>query len=190
MSSIPLIRSAPDRNMSLSPMKLERKPERWLCLATSFAMALGISTRDFCMIAGHDGSKIAFPDLPDPLCRRGFHIMEAVFVAIKMSKSVTPVQLLPVIRSTPIPGINGTTDLVALYNHTDLPAGEENNWRFFEQLIATRTGVIECRTSKGSGHAVAFQFDQIFDPDGRTFPYSREDCESRGLFTHCLWIVN
>ncbi len=177
-------------NTMRASMKLERKPESWLCLATSFAMALGISTEVFCDIAGHDGGEIVFPDLPDPLCRRGFHIMEAIFVAMRCGASVTPVQLMPVIRSTPIAGAETAKETVVNYHFNVTSDPTENNWRYFQDFIAAHTGVIECSTPRGRQHAVAFQFDHIFDPDGRSFPYSREGCENRGLFTTCLWIVN
>lgn len=170
-------------------LTLQSKPESWLCLATSFAMALGITTNEFCDIAGHDGGDIVNPDLPDPWCRRGFHIMEAVFVALHCGYAATPVQVMPVIASTPVPGTSNKEVIVA-YNHRDTGDGIEDNWRFFQQFIATRKGVIECRTQRGNHHAVAFQADMIFDPDGREFNYSREACESRGLFTHCLWLID
>lgn len=172
----------------MRPMTLQLKPHKWMCLATSFAMALGIPVRRFCEIAGHDGSDVVFPDLPDPLCRRGFHIMEAIFVARRLSFAVTPVELFPMIGSTPMAG--PTTEIVVPYNHPGTGNCQEDNWRYFQDLISMSTGVIECTTRQNRRHAVAFQFDHIFDPDGRTFDYSREDCEARGLFTTCLWLIS
>lgn len=171
-------------------MTLQLKPHRWMCLATSFAMALGIPVSRFCEIAGHDGSDIVFPDLPDPLCRRGFHIMEAIFVARRLAFAVTPVQLFPMISATPMAGVKPAMDVIVPYNQPTTGDSAENNWRYFQDLISMSTGVIECTTRQNRQHAVAFQFDHIFDPDGRTFDYSREDCEARGLFTTCLWLIS
>jgi hypothetical protein len=172
-------------------MKLEIKPNQWSCLATSFSMALGIPTSVFYEIAGHDGGKILWGWLPEPQCRRGFHISEAVFVAMMANHSATPFELFPVIgpsRSSEMPKWMGPSDHKVLYGNYAL-ASDETNWSIFEGLIHNHTGVIEARTRSGNWHAVAFEKGNIFDPDGREYPYTREGCQARGLFTTRLWRV-
>jgi hypothetical protein len=162
-------------------MHLEVKPNRWDCLATSFAMALNITTDEFHRLAGHDGSEILFPLRPEPQCRRGFHIQEAVNVARKLKYTATPFQLFPQLTSgydTPL--------LIRYDNDPHL----HHNWDLFKEILAQGRGVIECETSTNNNHAVAFENNYILDPDGGfVFPYSREACESRGLYTRCLWQI-
>ena len=68
---------------------------KWSCLAESAAMALGISYEELIEAVGHNGSTIIFPELPDPGCRRGFHMQEIIDVAIKKGFAVTPIEPLP-----------------------------------------------------------------------------------------------
>ncbi len=145
-------------------------------------MALNITTAEFHALAGHEGNEIAFPDLPEPRCRRGFHVSEACLVALKCGYSATPIELQPRIA----PGIAGDPG----HRWVDVLYGKnaDANWNYFQALLLCR-GVIECRTLQGNWHAVAYYQGRIFDPDGREFDYSREQCESRGLFTTRLWSI-
>lgn len=162
-------------------MLLQLKPHSWSCLATSFAMALDIPVRLFELMAGHDGSEIMFPELSEPLCRRGFHVSEATLIAMRLGYSATPLELFPQIAASAGPSVKPV-----YYGQT---ATEEFNWTIFEATIISFSGVIEARTKSPCWHAVAFDKGQIFDPDGRQFAYSREDCARRGLFTTRLWRV-
>lgn len=161
-------------------MKLEIKPNRWSCLATSFAMALDITTARFEELAGHNGGEIVFHELPEPRRRRGFHTCEAVRVAMILGYSASPIELMPQIAGPPLPQL-----VRCFYDGRD----ESCNWNLFSELIAYTRGVIECMTRAGNFHAVAYEKGRIFDPDGREFDYSREACESRGLFTTRLWRI-
>lgn len=160
-------------------MKLERKPNQWSCLATSFAMALDITTARFEELASHDGSAIVFPALPEPQCRRGYHVCEAVRVVMMLGHAATPVELMPQI------GSKSGDSIRCYYDARD----EDFNWTYFHALILYTRGVIECMTRSGNFHAVAYEKGRIFDPDGREFDYSREACESRGLYTTRLWRI-
>jgi hypothetical protein len=149
-------------------------------------MALDISTDTFHELAGHNGSQVIFPKLPEPQCRRGFHIVEAVIIAMSQGFSCTPVELMPLIASSPLPGYERGTFPVFL----GPDATEETNWTIFTSLIRGSQGVIECRiANNGSYHAIAFEDGVIFDPEGQTFDYSREACEKRGLYTQRLWQI-
>lgn len=41
---------------------------------------------------GHDGSEIVWPDLKEPLCRRGFHVQELVDVALKFGVALVEIE--------------------------------------------------------------------------------------------------
>jgi hypothetical protein len=167
-------------------MELITKPHPWSCLAASFAMALGITVEKFHELAGHDGSEKVWPELPEPLCRRGFHLNEAIFVAMNLHHSATPFELFPMIQATPMAPYHGT-EQIAVFHPPKF--SETHNWELFCFYIDHFRGVIECRTRNGNWHAVAFERGVIYDPDGRHFGYSREACEARGLFTTRLWKV-
>ncbi len=142
-------------------------------------MALGITTEEFYLLAGHNGGEIVFPELTEPYRRRGFHVSEAVMVALRHCCTASPVELEPRIAS------NGDLDRTVAVRYSRVC---NDNWAAFTTLIQSFQGVIECRTYRG-WHAVAFDTGRIYDPDGREFDYSREACESRGLYTTRLWIV-
>ena len=153
-------------------MRLQQPPVRGTCLPTSFAMAMDVSVIDVLNALGHDGSEIVWPNLPEPTCRRGFHIQELIRLAMQWGWSVTPVELAPVL---------GCADGRSFQVYPD-----DECWAFFEQVIRTSQGVIEghglrCR------HAVAYDNGRIFDPDSGGYDYSREACQSRCFYPTHLW---
>jgi hypothetical protein len=151
-------------------MRLQIKPQRHLCLPTSFAMALDIPVAALLDEVGHDGSEIVFPDLPEPSCRRGFHVQELIDVALRRRFAVTPVELFPVLAHTDT-------------RHRTLRL---DNWWRFESVLRNSRGVLD-GTGCHCGHAVAYDHGHIFDPDGRDYDYSRGACEARNFFTRCAW---
>lgn len=161
----------------------QKKPCRWGCLATSFAMAMDIPVEQFFRIAGHDGGEIIFPGLPEPQRRRGFHIYEAVWVAIQLGYSATPLELLPVIIPSRL--AVGTTSTAIAYT----PFGVEENHSVFASLIASSRGVLEGMTARENWHAVAYDAGIILDPDGPVYSYTKDECEKRGFYHSRLWQV-
>jgi len=157
-------------------MRLLRKPERWMCLPASFAMVLDLSLGDIFAEIGHDGSAIKFPLLPEPVCRRGFHPQELIDVCLAHSCAATRIELAPCLM--PTPGNSGWPVL---------PDGVD--WRRFQRTIDLTRGVIE-GVGRRCGHAVAYEFGRIFDPDGREYDYSREACERRSFYTQHLWRID
>ncbi len=157
-------------------VKLQVKRERWQCAVTAFAMALGVPVMDLMERLGHDGGEIIFPDLPEPANRRSHNIYELIQVATDLGYAVTPVPLRPAI----VPAGN-------LQRQVLIDADEEN-WGRFTRHLLTSSGVIECQGPR-CYHLLAYDRGYIFDPDGFEFPYSREACEQRGLYTYCLWRV-
>ena len=150
------------------------KARSWECMSYSFCMALGMTPAEFYATIGHNGSDIIFPGLPDPMCRRGVHVNECVHVALWLGYSVTPFQLVPVIAAN-----NGRRTFVM-----DPLLGPFDHW------INTTRGVLE-GDSHSCRHAVAYDRGMIYDPDGgEPYPWSIQECESRGFYGKQLWIVN
>lgn len=165
-------------------MKLQRKPNRWSCIATAFAMALDIPVAEVFRIVGHDGSEVVFPELPEPIGRRGLHLQECLDVCRQRGFAATPVELFPMIRPTLMPGHKPGPDVVVRFGQTD-----DANWQRFTQLIRTTSGVIE-GIGRRSMHAVAYRQGQIFDPEGDQYDYSRTACEERDFFTRTAWRID
>lgn len=159
-------------------MKTVIKPNRWSCLPASFAMAIGVAFDDIISYIGHDGGQIVAPGYVEPLNRRGFHIQECVWAAVSLGNAVTPVELEP--------GLKTPNGVVLRVHHL---GSVDNNWDRFKSLLNTTRGVVE-GVMRGTRHACAYENGVIVNPDnGESFPYSRENCEHRGFFTQCLWIV-
>lgn len=125
--------------------KLIKQPNKWSCTACAFAMACGVRLEEFIKQVGHDGSEVLFPDLPEPLCRRGFATPECIRVCLNWGLTVTPIDFKP--RCTP-DGKNYHT-----LNHTN----------FANQMMGRFQGVIQgmgCRNY----HTVGWDGTQIYDP--------------------------
>ena len=158
-------------------MKLQLQLERWQCAVTAFAMALDVPVTDLIRDVGHDGGSIIFPDLPEPGNRHGHSIYELIWAAVNLGYAVTPIPLHP--------GIKPASDPTREFSI----GTDTGNWRRFQNHIHGSVGVIECYGPKGH-HVVAYDHGRIFDPRGYEFPYLREACEEKNLYTYCLWRVD
>ena len=143
----------------------------------AFAMALDMPVGDLLAAIGHDGSEIVFPSLPEPLCRRCFHIQELIQVALSRRLAVTPVELFPTLQPTDA----GPFHKTVLY--------PDNNWRRFEAVVQTSRGVIH-GTGARLGHTVAYDHGRIYDPRGPVYDYSRLACEAHQFYTRCAWRID
>jgi len=152
-------------------MILQRKPSRWSCLPVSFAMALDIPVEALFKELGHDGSLIMWPDLPEPACRRGFHIQEMIEIALRRGYAVTPFELCPVLESG---GHQYAFDA---------------RWSAFANVIDTSIGILEGQGIR-TRHAVAYYYGQIFDPDCGVYVYSKAACEGRLFYANCAWRID
>ena len=151
----------------------QHRPEPWMCMPLAFATVLEIPVADLLTEIGHDGSKIVFPNLPEPACRQGFHIQELIHVALRRGLAVTPVELYPV---------SGSAD--ARQTQTILyPDGNANR---FAAVLASSRGVID-GTGLRFGHMVAYDHGRIIDPKGHEYGYSRIACEAHQFYTRCAW---
>lgn len=142
-------------------------------------MALKISVEYAVSLIGHDGGEIIFPELQEPICRRGFHTQELIELAMSFGESPTPFQMFPSTRSE-----------CGQYEYT-LHTGSQCDKRreLFSKLIHRTQGVLEGR-GHVCHHAVAYDTGKILDPDGREYPYSIENCEAQGFYGKQLWIFN
>ncbi len=70
-------------------------PNRWSCLACSFAQALGVTLEEIIEFVGHDGSQIINPLAPEPFCRKSFHPQEMIDFCLSLGKGVTEIQKFP-----------------------------------------------------------------------------------------------
>ena len=77
-------------------MIILEKKNPWGCLETAFAMVMEMPLDQIYTLIGHDGSEIV-NDLPEPSCRRGFHIQELITAAILSGFTVTEIEAFPVL---------------------------------------------------------------------------------------------
>lgn len=136
-------------------------------------MALDVPVTAFFDLVGHNGGDIVNDSLPDPLCRAGIHVQEAISASWKLGYTATPIELFPVAKPLP----ESPSRIIEFC---------DGNWKRFVKHIRGGRGVIECH-GRYCGHAVAFDKGRIYDPDGGEFDYSQEACEKRNLITHRLW---
>jgi hypothetical protein len=117
-------------------------------------MAVDLPVAEFIAHIGHDGSEIVLPGEPDPICRAGFHPQEAVEVAWEAGFTSTPFEFAP----------------KAINRLGDQPRRVFTKTNVIWLLGAT--GVLECVTRYGTGHAVCFDDEHILDPDGHEYPFA------------------
>ena len=77
-------------------MQLQKQPNKWSCLPTSFAIVLNCPVQEIFDYLGHDGSEIIWPENKDPFNRRAFHIQEMIdFAYFEKDFYVTPFEFYP-----------------------------------------------------------------------------------------------
>lgn len=150
-------------------MRQQQSPNAWSCLPTAFAVSVGCSVYDLIEHVGHTGSELTWPNLPEPMCRRGFHIQELIVVLHATGYSVTPIERYSQIA----PDVNVPPQII-------------DNRQRFEQVVNTTRGVITGHTHR-CGHAVAYDHGHILDPRGSS--YRLDDCEANDFTPICTWIT-
>lgn len=116
-------------------------------------MALGTPVKVLINIVGHDGSEIIWPDLPEPLRRRGHHVQEMIYAAYQLGFAVTPFEAFPVSL-----GKAGTDQFVVPM----IPQADER----MPRIMTGNTGVVTGENPKRRPHAVAWDGHKILDPGG------------------------
>lgn len=129
-----------------------KQPNRWSCLPTAFAIAMDIPIQRMFDLIGHDGSEIVWPELPEPLRRRAFHITECIATAYRLGYSVTEFEIKPLLA----PDDNHVLPIQIAFN--------------FREYLCTRRGVAYgYPRGKMLRHAIAFGWNTAFDPNGTTY---------------------
>jgi hypothetical protein len=146
-------------------MKLQKQPNKWSCLVTSFAMVLDIAVETAMIMIGHNGSEVIFPLEADPKKRRSFHIQEMVDLCYNLGKCVIPIEGLPVY------GIKyeDPRHLLIIEKAIDR----------VDKYLSKEDGVLTGIVIKDDGskrHAVAWNHKEamIYDPNGIVHPLSTE----------------
>lgn len=132
-------------------MKLQRQPNSWSCLPTSLAIVLDIPVAEIFEEIGHDGSEKVWPNLPEPFCRRCFHLQEIVEVAY--NNGFLSVLVEPIPQSCPPMDVQPYTLLG------------------FEELVlakmAKHKGILMGTVkTNNQGHAIAWDGKRCYDPGG------------------------
>lgn len=146
-----------------SIMELLIQPNRWSCVLTSFAMATDISEQELIKALRHNGSERIFPDLPEPLCRRGFDPREFVFPLFVRGINVVQV------------------DAYLIRSFGDQTYSKDNRTEMF-LLMTKNKGVLTGVTKNNKYHTVAWNGSEIYDPNGTIY--------GLGLFSvDCFYLV-
>lgn len=155
-------------------MKLQTKPNRWSCYPTAWAMAIGIPVDELIKEIGHDGGEIIWPEYCPPANRRGFHSQEMIRVALRHRYAPVPIELYPVLSPNK-----------SASEYIPVEMKQFTSQEYFNGIVNSNTGVIECLTDKGHNHAVAFENGMIFDPEGELYLYKL--LKNHGLHPLRLW---
>ncbi len=131
-------------------MKEQAQPNGWSCLPTSFAMVLEVDVKDIFGWLDHDGSEIIWPELPEPLCRRAFHIQEMVDYCMAADTMVTPIEFCPCLQPT-----DESLQFVINLNH---------GLSRIQKYLRTYRGVLAGVLGNGNRHCVAWSHPYTFDP--------------------------
>jgi hypothetical protein len=118
-------------------------------------MVLDVPVAEVLELIGHDGSEIVFPKQPEPYCRRSFHLQELIDVCMLKNTSVVPIEFHPVSEA------NGQHYVLKTYS-IRAPYYLENY-----------NGVLTGLGRAGTPHAVAWNREKIYDPNGSI--YSLDD---------------
>jgi len=140
------------------------------CLITSTAMVLNTDIKSLADMIGHDGSAVVLPLLPEPACRRGYHLQEIIDCALKLGYTVTPIEAAP--YSTP----DGKSEYPIDFQINN----QERIFNYMHNSIGILTGL-----GKQWRHAMAWDGKHIYDPRG--YIYSLCDCK---IIVDCFWMFN
>jgi hypothetical protein len=134
-------------------MQLQKSPNRWSCIPTATAIILDVPLSEVLRIVGYDGSKVLWPELPEPICRESFHIEIMQYVALKCGMALVP--FISKISYAPIPD--------SLVQHYDLSHHLLEVMNKYNALLLGRY------IGSNNRHAVAWNAQErvIYDPAGR-----------------------
>lgn len=122
-------------------------------------MVLDMPVAQLINIVGQDGSEIVWPELPEPLRRRGFHIQEMIYASHNLGYSVTPFEAFPASL-----GKLGATP----FSVPMIPQADQRMPEIMDGNIGVITGVSPRRCP----HAVAWNGQSLLDPGGLQYGIS------------------
>lgn len=128
------------------------------CLVFSLAMLLEEDVTVLLQELGHDGMVKVF-DGPIPQCYNGHHIQEIIEICCERGHSLTPIEFFPRYASARNP-----SQWLPLYHADNAPAR-------FRQLTRGKKGLL-IGQYRDRGHAVAWDGNICFDPNGVKYPLS------------------
>ena len=125
-------------------------------------MVLETTLEQILSFVGHDGSEIWFPEFPEPLCRRSFHIQEMIHFALQRNFLVVPLEPIPISQARdkwkPLPEID------------------------IREFLHKNKGVLTGETITGAKHAIAWNDYGPSDPGNLIKDISEFSVE-------CFWLI-
>jgi hypothetical protein len=148
---------------------LQLSPNRWSCFVTSWAMIFNINVFWLMKYLGHDGGERWWPELQEPMCRRGFHIQDFMPYAWERGEVISE------IRSQPkaVPYIGAKVH--------DYPINAE----WLKSILKVKRGVIGVANNAGVSHACALEDGMIYDPSGSICSIDNFDHP-----IHAFWMIS
>ncbi len=139
-------------------MKLIKSPNKFYCGPCSLAMLLDTSVDSILDRLGHTGLEIVRPNIPEPDCRRGFHIQEFIDVALQYDFALVEIESSP---------ISYLADFKYIY---EVPLDHETR---ITEYMNKYSGLIIGEYALGRGHMCAWNhLDQkIYDPQGTVYSF-------------------
>lgn len=155
-----------------------KQPNNWSCLATAYAIVTNQPLDLVLDLLGHNGEQIVEPTIPEPGCRKGFHIHEIIDIAVRDGFTLTPIDKDPRRITDPKKYLEGFDASLPLY--------PEPQKRFDYYLVTHPLGIITGATARFP-HAVAWRAPNIIDPlDGLTKPL----WQSGLVEIDCYWFLS
>lgn len=143
------------------------KKHRWSCSTASLAMVLDEPEENLFSEIGHNGSKILDPLMVEPLGREGFHIQELIDYCLVSGFSATSYQVVP----------------CSQIGEVEHPIHSNKRTDRFIEFVQNAEGIIQCMTTSGKFHAVAFSEGTIVDPDSADTFDVNTACDATSFFT-------
>lgn len=134
-------------------MKVQKQPNNWTCLSTSFAMILDLSVQDLFKYIGHDGSRKVWNLDDDRYNRQGHHIQEIYDICHQLKYCVYPIDVCPGFQHF-YPDVKETPRL-----WSDKLCEER-----ISVYLRNHDGVLVGTVNGGIGHAVAYHGSLVYDP--------------------------
>jgi len=155
-------------------MKLQTCVNDWTCVAAAFAMAMDIPIGVLLdWYIGHQGDEVVFQSgYP-----RGIQPSECMLALISMDKTCTPLEVMPQYT-------NGK-EILPVYPESD----KLDRLDTIMKLMDGRQGVVTGRTAGGTGHALAWDGQYIFDPAGKGSVYPLAELAMIGFEIDCFWWI-